>query len=71
MNVKYLWYGVGIVMVLLGLSFLNIVGITPEMLDEGLESIRVVDPDDANVKVGTLVDNAIHDFAEATGTNPP
>ena len=62
--VKYLWYGVAIVMVLLGVSFLHTMGLTLEMLDQGLESIRVVDPDDANVKVGDLVDNAIHDFVE-------
>ena len=60
--VKYLWYGVAIVMVLLGVSFLHTMGLTLEMLDQGLESIRVVDPDDANVKVGDLVDSAIHDF---------
>ena len=41
---KYLWYGVGAVMLLLGLSFLHVVGITPAMLDEGLESIRISDP---------------------------
>jgi len=42
--VKYLWYGVGITMVLLGLSFLHTVGITPAMLDEGLEAIRAETP---------------------------
>ena len=44
MNVKYLWYGVGIMMVLLGLSFLHTVGITPAMLDEGMETIRAETP---------------------------
>jgi hypothetical protein len=41
---KYLWYGVAAVMILLGLSFLHTIGLTPEMLDEGLESIRAETP---------------------------
>jgi|OM-RGC.v1.037692603 hypothetical protein len=41
---RFLWYGVGIVLILLGLSFLHSVGITPAMLDEGLETIRVETP---------------------------
>ena len=44
MNVKYLWYGVGIMMILLGLSFLHSAGITPAMLDEGMETIRAETP---------------------------
>jgi len=41
---KYLWYGVGAVMLLLGLSFLQIVGVTPSHLDTFLESVRANDP---------------------------
>ena len=41
---KYLWYGVGAIMIILGLSFLDTVGITPAMLDEGMESIRAETP---------------------------
>ena len=71
MNVKYLWWGVAAMMVILGASFLGVVGITPAMLDEGLESIRVVDPNNPNVKVGDAIDEAIHDFADVTiGVSP-
>jgi len=41
---KYLWYGVGIMLIVLGLSFLHTVGITPAMLDESLEAIRAETP---------------------------
>ena len=37
---KYLWYGVAIVMVLLGLSFRNVIELTPSHLDALIESVR-------------------------------
>jgi len=53
MDGKYLWWGLAGIMGILGIMFLGVVGITPEMVDEGLESIRVVDP--------MAVDQAIHE----------
>ena len=44
MNTKYLWWGVAAIMGVLGAMFLSTMGITPSMVDEGLESIRVVSP---------------------------
>ena len=62
MNSKYLWWGVAGIMGILGFMFLGVVGITPAMVDEGLESIRVVDPNNPNM--GDTIDDAIHDFAD-------
>tara|TARA_Y100001951_G_C11209469_1_gene222095 strand:- start:257 stop:481 length:225 start_codon:yes stop_codon:yes gene_type:complete len=64
MNSKYLWWGVAGIIGILGFMFLGVVGITPAMVDEGLESIRMVDPNNPNVKMGDAIDDAIHDFAD-------